>query len=84
MGYLVVMCSQEDEKQSYLASALDSYRNTQFLNLKKKVKDVLKKAFCLSEIITENTDGTIYGATVDEERYLFCTIKSTINAILKE
>ena len=64
------MCSREDEKQSYLASALDSYRNTQFLNLDRNVEDILKKAFCLSDAIIENTDGTIHGAVVDEKKFV--------------
>jgi len=66
-GDLVVMCSSEDENQSYLASALDSYE-TKILHLRREVKDILKQAFCIKDII--NGTGEIYGAVVDEQRLL--------------
>jgi len=66
-GYLVVMCSVEDENQSYLASALDSYE-TKFLHIRRDVKNILKNTFCMSDIV-RNTRGTVLGAVVDDQRY---------------
>ena len=65
MGHLVVICSSEDENQSYLASALDSYE-TKILHLRREVKDILKKAFCIKDVISNTKE--IYGAVVDEQR----------------
>ena len=67
MGYLVVMCSSEDEHQSYLASALDSYQ-TQFLHINRNVQSILQEAFCIRDKIRiDKKDKVLYGAVVDRE-----------------
>ena len=63
----MVMCSSEDEKQSYLASALGSYETKKFLHLRRDVKDVLKEAFSSTNCTTDK--DVFQGAVVDEQRY---------------
>jgi len=69
MGHLVVMCSSEDENQSYLASALSSYETKKFLHLRREdVKDILENAF--SSTSSYNVDQVVVqGAEVDDQKY---------------
>uniref|UniRef100_A0A7M5U071 RZ-type domain-containing protein n=1 Tax=Clytia hemisphaerica TaxID=252671 RepID=A0A7M5U071_9CNID len=75
MGYLVVICSSEEENQSYLASALDSYQR-QCVHRKRDISSILSKAFCLKEEI-EHNKKVMYGPTVDEDSYNVRVISST-------
>ncbi|XP_066922902.1 E3 ubiquitin-protein ligase rnf213-alpha-like [Clytia hemisphaerica] len=77
MGYLVVICSSEEENQSYLASALDSYQR-QCVHRKRDISSILSKAFCLKEEIKQNKKGgkKLYGPTVDEDSYNIRVVSS--------
>ena len=69
LGYLVIMCSSEEENQSYLASTLDSYQ-IQFLHRNRPINGIFNKAFCQNDEIQQQ-NKIIFGAVIDEERSVY-------------